>query len=319
MAQRRTKPLEHWLSRQVLELLVGATGRLSHRSALALGAGVGAVSYHLFPRYRRVALANLTQVYGEVWDSRRIEATAREVFRNVGRTLAEFARLPATPPEEIERLLHFDGLEHLDAALAHGRGALLITAHFGNWELMGARVVQHGYKLNVIARPSRDPALNRTVNAIRERAGYRVIERSRALRPVLECLRRNESLALLMDQNALTSNVWVPFFGRPAATNTGAAVLARRTGAPLVPAFDHRLPDGTHVGRVYPPICLEPTEDQERDIRDATAHLTQLVEREVRGDPAQWLWLHNRWKHQPGPGYRCEHPASDYAVEDRRR
>jgi Kdo2-lipid IVA lauroyltransferase/acyltransferase len=319
MARRRTKSLELWLSRHFLHTLVGLTQCLGHRSATALGAGLGELSYHLFPRYRRVALANLRRAFGETWGAREIEQTAHETFCNVGRTLLEFVRIPATSPAELERLLRFEGLEHLTAALARGRGALLITAHFGNWELAGAGLVQNGYRINVIARTMEDAVVNRTINAIRARAGYFVFERARALRPALECLRRNEVLALLIDQNALTSNVWVDFFGWPAATHTGAAVIARRTGAALVPMFDHRLPDGTHLARVQAPLFVTPTDDKEGDIREMTARLTRIIEDEVRDDPAQWLWLHNRWKHQPEPGKYRENPARDHAVEDCRR
>src|SRR5262249_51126333 len=152
---------------------------------------------------------------------------------------------------------------------------LLVTAHFGNWELMGPGLVQRGYPLNVIARTMEDAVMNRTINAIRARAGYRVFERTHALRPSLECLRRNEILAILMDQNAIQSDVWVDFFGWPAATHTGAAAIARRTGAALVPMFDHRLADGTHVTRVHAPLELVPTDDKEGDIREMTACLTR--------------------------------------------
>src|SRR5207247_11461159 len=177
LVPRRTKPLELWLTRQMLEGLVGLTRRLSHRSALALGAGIGTAAYTLFPRYRRVALKNLAHVYGDTWSCRQIEATARETFRNVGRSLVEFARLPAMPPEEMERLLRLESLEHLDAALARGRGALLISAHYGNWELLAAGASHRGYKLNVIARPFGHAALDATMRGIRARGGSAVVER----------------------------------------------------------------------------------------------------------------------------------------------
>jgi Kdo2-lipid IVA lauroyltransferase/acyltransferase len=296
---RKTKPLEQWLSRQVLEGLVRLTQRMRRKSALALGASIGSAAYYLFPRYRRVALANLTRAYGKAWSRRQIGAAAREMFRGVGRTLVEFARLPAMSPEEIRSLVRIEGAEHLEAALAGGRGVLVITAHFGNWEYLGARLVQQGCKLNAIVRPVGNAALDRTVRAIRTGAGYHVMDRSGSLRPALECLRRNELLALLVDQNALMSNIWIDFFGYPAATNVGAAVIARRTGAALLPMFDHRLPDGTHVLRIHPPIYAEPTEDKEQDIQRAMTLLTNCIEQEIRGDPTQWLWLHNRWKHQP--------------------
>jgi KDO2-lipid IV(A) lauroyltransferase len=116
---------------------------------------------------------------------------------------------------------------------------------------------------------------------------------------VLEALRRNEVVVLLMDQNTIKGGEFVPFFGRLAATVTGPAVFALRTGAPLIPAFVQRQPDDTHIGRFLGPVTPARTGDREQDVRALTAQLTAIIECQIRADPTQWFWIHDRWRHRP--------------------
>jgi len=248
-------------------------------------------------RYREVARRNLRAAFG--WPEPRVEAVARQVFRNLGKSLVEFLRLPALSPAELLDLCQLEGLEYLRAGLAAGRGVLIITAHYGNWELIAARLVLEGERLSVVARDADDGATHRFITRLREGCGYRVIPRRAAPRAVLEALRRNEVVAILVDQNTTQGGQFVPFFGRTAATATGPAVLALRTEAALLPGFCVRLPDDRHVGRLEPPVTPFRTGDREADVVELTAHLTRLIEAQVRADPAQWLWIHDRWRYRP--------------------
>jgi Kdo2-lipid IVA lauroyltransferase/acyltransferase len=265
--------------------------------AQRLGAALGDLLFVCIRRYRVVARRNLAMAFG--WDARQVEGVARQVFRNVGMTLLEFLRLPAMSAQEIRRLVQLEGLEHLHNGLAAGRGLLLITGHYGNWELLGARLVAEGIPLSVVARDADDPVTNAFINRIRATCGYRVIPRQSAHRGVLEALRRNEAVAILMDQNTIEGGQFVPFFGKMAATVIGPAVFALRTGAAVIPGFITRRSDGTHVGTGYPPVALPQTGDREADALALTALLTAIIEAQVRADPAQWLWIHDRWRHRP--------------------
>jgi KDO2-lipid IV(A) lauroyltransferase len=273
--------------------------------AQRLGSALGDLLFWGVRRYREVACRNLTAAFG--WEAPRVEAVARQIFRNIGKTLIEFLRLPVLSPAEMRRLCRLEGIEHLRAALAGGQGAMIITAHYGSWELLAARLVVEGIPLNVVARDADDSATNAFINRIREGCGYRVIPRQSAPRGVLEALRRNEVVAILIDQNTIQGELFVPFFGRTAATVTGPAVFALRTGAALVPGFAVRQPDDSHVGRLHPAI----TEDREVDVRELTARLTALIETQVRADPTQWFWIHDRWRHRP--------PEERGATEDLQR
>jgi KDO2-lipid IV(A) lauroyltransferase len=295
---RRTKPLENWLTRQLLFSLQRLAGSIPDRAVLPLGAALGTLFYVALPRLRHVARVNLLHAFPDCAPAE-TERRVRRCFQHQGRTLIEFLRMTHWDGKEIERRVQECGLERLDAALAAGRGVILVSAHYGNWELAAARLVCAGYVVNVVARDADDTATNALLHRIRQTAGYQVIPRQHAARGVLACLRRNEVVVILMDQNTTQGEVYVDFFGRPAATTPAPAILARRTGARLVPGFIRRLADGTHVGEVLEPLEWQPSEDPERDAREITQRLTAHIEAWVRAEPEQWLWVHNRWKHQP--------------------
>lgn len=300
---RWSKPLEWWATRQLIRALNGA-GRVTPRSALApMGRALGMAAYHSMRRYRLVAHANLERAYGDQWDAAQIERVAQESFRHVGMTLVEFfLRQPRITPEEVEREVRFEGQEHYEDAFSRGKGVLLVTAHYGNWEMMGPRLFRAGYRVSAVSRTADDPGLERMIESIRTRCGLQQIPRRQAARQGLAALRRNEILAILLDQNTAEGGIFVPFFGHPASTATGPAVFALKTGAAIVPTFCLREADGTHTMKAWPPIFPQPTGDRTRDIWELTAQVTRSIELQIRERPELWCWLHNRWKLQPAAG-----------------
>jgi KDO2-lipid IV(A) lauroyltransferase len=260
---------------------------------------MGTLCYRTMPRYRNVARRNLTRALGADRSPAEIEELVRRCFRHHGQTLVEFLKMASWDGETIEQKVQVRAREHLDGALSLGRGAILVSAHYGNWELAAARIARLGYPVHVIARDVDDSGVGALFEQIRSRAGYRVISRRRGLRDALACLRRNEVVVILMDQNTMQGEVFVDFFGRPAATTTAPAILARRTGAPLVPGFIRRLRDGTHIAQGLPVVEAPATDDPKHDVWEITRRLTRVIEEWIRVEPEQWLWIHDRWKHQP--------------------
>jgi len=297
---RRTKPLEWWATRQLIRTLNGA-GRVTPKPALApMGRALGRFAFRTMKRYRTVALNNLRQAYAGEWDEATVTRVALQSFENLGTTLIEFfLRQPKISVEELDREVRFEGQEHFEAAFARGNGVILVTAHYGNWELQGPRLVRAGFKVSAISRTADDPGLERMIESIRTRCGLKQIPRRQAARQGLAVLRRNEILAILLDQNTLEGGIFVPFYGRPASTATGPALFALRTGAALVPTFCIREADGTHTMRAWPPIYPESTGDRERDVYRLTAAVTSVIEQQIRERPELWCWLHHRWKLQP--------------------
>jgi KDO2-lipid IV(A) lauroyltransferase len=288
-----------WLVAAVVGAAVRGAGRLPPGLADRLGGGLGAACHALLRGRRRIALANLELALGPELDPARRAAVARAHFRHLGVTALEDCRLffgAATPLLESVRV---EGLEYLRAALGHGHGVLCLTAHLGNWELLAAAHSRTGVALNVVVRPLDNPHLEALLARGRARGGVGLIPKRRALRPVMAALARGECVGMLLDQDAGQDGVFVPYFGHPASTSRSLAVLALKTGAPVVPAFIQRLADGGHRVTLEPMVPLASSGDRSQDVAAATAAFTAVIERHVRAQPEQWFWVHRRWKTRP--------------------
>ncbi|MBI3620915.1 MAG: lysophospholipid acyltransferase family protein [Nitrospirae bacterium] len=276
---------------------------MPHRVALNIGEWGGWLLYGLDRRHRRLVQEQLRMAFPD-WPASQVTRTARQCYLNFGRSAAEFARLGRADRDTILGWVTMEGREHLDRALAGGRGVLFVTAHLGNWELLAVVCNLLGYRLFPVARPLDNPWLNRLIDRIRSRHGSRIISKKAdsAPRDLMRALRAGDCVGILLDQNmAPYDGVFVNFFGRPACTTKGLALIARRTGAPVLPAFIAREADGRHRVIVLPPVQLSRTNDVQRDIVTNTSRCTAVIEQMVRRYPDQWLWMHRRWKTQPPP------------------
>jgi KDO2-lipid IV(A) lauroyltransferase len=279
---------------------MGLAGRLSHRRAQQLGGLLGRLLFVIVPKRRAIAWKNLQIAFPE-----KTEAERRQILRgsaeHVGKSLVEFLRLPKLYDRgDLQSLVRLEGEENLRAALAKGRGVVLLTAHFGNWEYSGAIIASRGFPMNVIARQQRDNRTTRLINGLRETAGMRVLEaRNADSSQIMKCLRRNEIVAILVDQHAGQNGLFVDFFGRPASTHRGAALFALRTKSPVITMVQYREKDDTHVTRLGEELALVSTGNVRRDVASNTAGFTKFVEEQVRLRPEMWLWMHDRWRSRP--------------------
>ncbi len=296
------RPIRHMMEYCTLVGLSAGVRLLSVERAQAVGRRMGRLWYGLDARRRRVALDNLTMAFDGQKSKSEVESLSREVFEQVGVTASEACRFGSLPKEWfIERLL-VEGQEHYWKALEVGKGVLILTAHFGNWELMGLFPSLNGHPVGVVARTADNPAIEREIARIRCRFGNWVIPKREALRESLRILRAGGAVAVLIDQNvADREGVFVEFFGRPACTTPTMALLALKTDAAVVPTFCVRMADGSHQVFVEPPVSLERTGDLERDVLVNTQRFTDVIERYVRRYPDHWLWMHRRWKTRPQP------------------
>jgi len=282
----------------------GAIRLLPIRHVRAMGRAIGSLFYRLSKR-REIALDNLRQAYGEQLEQSEVERIAREMFRQFGQSAIESIWMRGRlTPERLAEMVHFENADALHEALARGRGAILVTAHMGNWELVGHAIANEFGSAWSIASPLRNPYVDRYLNRFREEAGQRVIEREGALKAMLRVLHDGELMVMLVDQHAHSGGIEVKFFGRNAWTVTAPAAMAVRTGCPVAIGYCCRDESGLHHRAVIQEVVeFEPTGDREHDVRRATEYITQRIETFIRKHPEQWLWLHRRWK--PGP---LEHP-----------
>jgi len=246
---------------------------------------------------RRITLANLALAFGPDKTAAERRRLARATFRHLGQHLVDFSHLSQLTPCTFATMCHVEGLEHIEALLQRRMGLLILSAHFGSWELAPAIALRLTTPMHVIVRPLDNPALQRLAEAYRQRCGYRAIARRAALTECLKVLRRGEIVAVLMDQSGLRrESVPVEFFGTPAYTSIGPALLALRTGCPVVSAFLIRVGQGRHRLVFSQEIPVRRTGIVQQDLVENTRAFTRIIESYVRRYPEHWFWLHRRWK-----------------------
>lgn len=219
------------------------------------------------------------------------EDVARRHVRELARNVVELLRLPELPREAIPPVAEVRGWEHVAAALAEGRGIIVATAHYGNWELLGATLVARGLPLHVLVQPPSQPAFDRLFTETRRAVGVNTWPNRgpSSLRPVLRALKRGEALGLLVDQHAEGQEAIVRLLGRPVSAPVGPLYFARHTGAVILPMRLLRLRDGRHRLEIEPPLPV--TGHDERDAQ----RLYLALERWIVECPDHWLWVHDRW------------------------
>ena len=272
---------------------------LPRKVALSFGAFLGSVAYWLATEQRTIAERHINLSL-EFKDGASTKRVVRRCFQNLGKSLIEFIRFPHTSSEKNREIVTFEGKAYIDKALAQGKGAIILTGHFGNWELLAANLVKQVAPLTPIARRLRSRRLEALVHGWREAAGYSTIDRDSAARDILRCLKRNELIGVLADVDTSVDGVFVDFFGQPAYTPYSPVAIALKTGAAVLPTFIIRQLDDSHRVIVEPPLDLKSTGDRAQDFLINTQMFTEIIESYVRRYPEQWIWMHERWKRQPG-------------------
>lgn len=289
------KPI-HALEGLFVRALAAGARALPWRVSLALGAGLGASVGALGVR-ASVARDNLARAFPERPLAERERILAAH-YRELGRVACEYPRLAVLARAPIGRYLaEIRGAEHLEAAREGGRGAILMTGHFGHFELVGAALGAR-HPTSFVVKALSNPHVESLIQRWRRDAGVESIPIGLGVRRVFAALRENRWVAMLADQDARRRGIFVPFFGRPASTPTGPAELSLRSGAPIVMGFDVRGDDGRHVLHVLPPLPPPPSDDPD-PVRTVTARHVAVLEEWVRKHPEQWFWLHRRWKTAP--------------------
>lgn len=279
------------LARLLVATAGGLLAWLPPSWALALGSALGAAWHGLLPIRRGVARDNISKSLDlSPAEVRRL--TAR-VYRHLGRSFIELLRASAgrCPPQPMA------GRAHLDAALALGRGVLVLSAHLGAFELLVRAATTLPVPVHVITRQFRSAFAQALWRRLR-RGGPSLLPAGASARAVLDALKRNEIVVFVLDQHVPPGRaVWVPFFGRPAATDPDLVRLARASGAAVVPIFTRR--EGRcHPIEIQPALALDLGRG-EAALVEATARCAAVVEAAIRAVPEQWLWIHRRWKPPP--------------------
>ena len=273
---------------------------LPPRVRYPLAAVSGRAAFYLMPRRRKVTFENFGQVLGLPPNDARVKRTARHAFGNYFKMFADFMLMDTLTPAEIRRMVRPNGRERIDEVLAGGKGAVVVTAHVSNWDILAAASAVYGYPISAVTNELPSGGLNELVVASRERIGMNMIGLGPgSLRQILKALNRNELVALASDLYSGDRGVRVPFFNRPATFPSGPAAIALKTGAPILPVWIRRQPDNLYVAEIEEPIEVSRTGETARDIQVTTERIVQFFERIIRREPDQWLVFLPVWRLEP--------------------
>jgi len=278
--------------------------RLPLDTALRLADGVGELTFRFLRRTRQLALTHIEMALGDELSAAGRERIVRASFRNVARSFCEIARLDEIRPH-LGEYVDAEGWQHMEAVLASGKGAIAITGHIGNWEILAAYCAQRGVPVAAIARRIYEPRLNQMLVDLRAASGVKTIlrESPNASREILSVLKAGGVLAMLIDQDVnKVPSVAVSFLGQTARTPIAAAALAIRRNVPVLPIFAQRRSAGGHRVVVRPPLRFTPTGNRNQDIGTLTRMCNEAIEENIRKNPAEWVWWHRRWRRKPVPG-----------------
>jgi KDO2-lipid IV(A) lauroyltransferase len=300
--RRRSRTLDY-LVYLAVRGVVAVCQRLPIRVCYRLADALAVLAYRLDRRHRLVALDNLARAYGDALDPPARQRLVRDVYRHFCWMIMEMLQIP--------RRLHLTtwreritlrGHERVLDRLLDGGPLVLVTGHYGNWEMAGYLFGLFGFPTHTVYRPLDNPYLDRFLREFRGRTGQRLIPKDGASEQMVAVMERGEVISALADQDAGPKGLFVDFFGRPASTFKAIALLAIQYDAPVVVGAARRI--GDHFR--YEVVCeemIEPVQwrDQPDPVRWITQRYTYALERLIQRDPTQYLWLHRRWKHQPQP------------------
>jgi len=266
--------------------------------ALWVGRQMGNAAYYLDWEHRNVALQNLRIAFGQEKSEEERRTIAKRNFQHMGMMVVEFFRILGMDTETYKRKVSVEGLEEALKLLEKKKGGLLLIGHFGNWELMGFMAKVIGNPVLAVAKPiKRNERLYRFILEIRDKAGLHLISPENATQKVIRALSENRLVGIMIDQRAKRrSAVWVEFFGKKAPTTPGLAVMAIRSGAPVVPVFMIRNGFQKHRLLVKDPIELVLTGDMSKDVEVNMQRFTRVLESMILQYPDQWIWIHRRWE-----------------------
>ena len=300
-----TPPLGTRVRRGVRSRLVAGLVRLVALiplgPAVRIGAWLGGLGYHLFGDARRLALAHLALAFPGKTEAERRDI-ARRMFVHLGMSAMEITSISSFQ-DRIEQYMELSGAE-LKAALARGKGIVFVTGHLGNWELMARAVAKVGAPVSAVAKRGGDARLMGLIEGWRQDGAVTTLWREDAstARALLRVFKENRVLGLLVDQDTNVQGLWVPFFGRPAWSPRAPADLALRTGAPILVGTSHRKSERPGDGFLFEvtEIRYDPRPaDKEAEALRITAACQAVLEDAIRRHPADWVWMHERWKTQP--------------------
>ncbi len=306
---KRRRPAVDYLVYLLVRLVVGICQAMSVEQSYRFADALAAILYKVDKRHRQVGLDNLKEAFGDRYSDEERDTIIRGVYRHFCRMVMEMLHIPRKlHPTTWRERITLVGHEAVVDRLLTGGPLIMLTGHFGNWEMAGYLFGVFGFPPNSVARTLDNPHLDRFIREFRERTGQKMIAKKGGSDDILRVLDEGRVLSFLADQDAGQNGLFVDFFGRPASTHKSIAILALQHNAPVVVGYARRIGPGFRY-EVGCDAIIEPGEfdGSGDDVKLLTQRYTSAIEAIVRRDPDQYLWLHRRWKHQPRSRARKKH------------
>jgi KDO2-lipid IV(A) lauroyltransferase len=301
LGEERTvfKKLKYFLLYWFVRFLLVLSNFFPRTWWLAFCGGLGRVAFYLLPRFKKMTISHLRLAYREEKSAREVYNLAKQVFIMVGKNAGDtFRSIRVKSLADLEKFLVTTGFENFEKANAKKKGVIFLTCHRGAFDMQITNMALHGLKPNIIGTPLKDPRLNELLVDYRNAFGAIAIERGKETFRLMKALKMGGVVGILIDQDTKVKGVFVDFFGMKAHTPIGAAVLALKTGAAVIPAVIHLRADNKQHMEIFPELPVSITDNEEEDILTTTQIFTSFMEKQIRKHPEQWVWMHERWKTQ---------------------
>ncbi len=294
----KNSPVRHRIEQAAFLAIRSMLRVLPHEAARPIGRAIGGLAGRIDRRHRKIAEKNLGIAFPELPPAERRRLVG-DSFRHLGGAVCDAISADRFRLDQLCERFSYEGWEHLDAAERAGKGVFILGSHLGYWEFSARPIGLYRGTIHTVARPADNPYLERELRRIRERFGYAVIHKRGAARRMIQVLRAGERVGILIDQRVQPQEaIVVPFFGQPALTSPVVARLSLRTGAAVLPIFAYPQDGGRYRFVAREPIFPEGEGDEA--IADLTRRYLAVTEREIREHPAEWLWMHDRWRMPKG-------------------
>ena len=288
------KNLRHGIEFFFLKLLFSLFSSLDDRAALGLGRLLGNISYLILRSRNRIAHQNM-ELCGIGADQNERDKILRKMYQNFGMTIAEFARLKKYSADDLDNKVEMRDAHHFDEAFAHGRGVILLSGHYDNWELLVQAIAARGYKIDIVVRQQHNLKVDDLINGLRKSENIRVIVAETQPRNIIRTLKQGRGVAVLHDVWGGRNGHMIPLFGHAVSTLAGVIEIAVRLKIPIIISFARREPDGRHTISISKPLIAGGAEAF-ASVDLILKYYHEKLEEAVRDQPSLWLWTHKRFK-----------------------
>lgn len=279
-----------------IKLILVFFQKLPEKTALNAGRNLGLFWFHIIRYRRNLVFDNLKKAYRDEKNEEEIYQIARKNFIHYGINLIEFLRLPKLQPEDFSQKINILDTKSIETALKKRKGVIAILGHYGNWDMAAIAQAYAGFDCHIITKTAKNKSIDEFWQNIREEKGVHFLPKKNSIFTIFRLLKKNKIVVMIFDQHmGGNKGIKVNFFNRPASTMRGVALIAMKTGTPVVPVYIWR-EKGIHYYKTGPEIPLEKGASKEETIRRSTQKYNDTLEAFVRMHPEQWTWIHKRWK-----------------------